>query len=142
MNTLDVLPGKWESERRRILGFRINIIYRFQKDGKAYFTIKFKNWIYQAAWSAIDAEWYADWGLASERGKIKLSPRGGTSYPTRLIDQFLRTIGIRISYEEFISSVARIGWNLVGQGDNATADIEIIDNNNFKLGKVNMRRIN
>jgi hypothetical protein len=143
MKLIEFLYGKWETSVQEILLFEAKIVIDFKKDGKGFMTFKFSNRLVQAVWGAVDFKYLMEWGYNHEEpGTIKFEATGVSSYPTKVIDQILSTLRIRLSAEEFISKAYGGIFDLMGIG--VGNSVPFIDNKDYtaKLGKLTIYQIN
>lgn len=140
MQATEVLPGKWQSELSQILDMKVYMIYEFDDEGRAQFRLKFDNSFLQRTWSLIDGIWKAKWEQPADN-QILFLPKGGTSNPTRFMERFLKMVGLKINYEQFLSSVALVAWKKAGKDTRQPVQLRMVDKDLIYLENTVLRRV-
>lgn len=133
MGIAQELPGSWESEEVSLVGFTLYALLDLNRDGSAALGIRFKSRIMQAGWSMLKIKYTGTWGATSKDDTMHLGFTGITTYPTRLLDQLLKSFKVHLSSDEFVSTIFGAMFELMGVGSsNGDTRIQIINENKFR----------
>lgn len=109
----DEIVGKWITEQTLLSIVKISFIVDFRKDGSLIMNGNYKNPVFRAVMAFWNLKIQGTYSVNS-KNRLRISLEGLSSYPTRLIDQALRSLRIQISVDEFVSILFSSFSALVG----------------------------
>jgi hypothetical protein len=138
MNIKDRIVGKWETKITisyyQLLSITVIYIAEFRKNGSLVIVGKYKNPVLQSIMALWDVKAQGTYWIDPE-DKLHVNLKGLSSYPTRLIDQALKSLKIQISVDELVSILSSSFFTLVGANSENGLTVNFLDENRMKLGE-------
>lgn len=129
----DKIIGKWETEQKLLSAIDLIVVFEFLRDGSIIATGNYRNPVLKAIMALWDLKMKGSWYIGTD-GKLRTNLQGLTTYPTRLVDQLLRTFRIQISADEFVSVLSVAFITLIGANSENGTSVEFPDENIMIMG--------
>lgn len=113
MDNRQRIIGKWKSRTITIIIINIEYVITFKSDGTLEMRARYVSRIIQTVMAFWDLVMTGTWELTSD-DRLSIELDHITTYPTKLLDQALRTLKVHISSEDFISMIIRSATTLLG----------------------------
>jgi hypothetical protein len=124
----DKIVGEWETYDKIVSVIDIVLVIEFIRDGSVVATVNYKHPILKAAMALWNLKIKGSWHVGIDE-KLRLNLQGISTYPTRLVDQVLKTFKIQVSVDEFVSILSAALFSALGADGNESAALEFSDEN-------------
>lgn len=133
MDNRQRIIGKWKTRVVTVIIVKIEYVVTFKPDGTLELRARYISRLIQAVMAFWGLVMTGTWELTPD-GKLSIELDHISTYPTKLLDQALRTIKIHISSEDFISMLTRSASTLLGITHNRGATVEFPDSTTMLIG--------